>query len=96
MEPKHLRDYLDEFAFRRNRRNADGFARIAARFVESAVTRQPLTMRGLVKTTEPFRPIEPPQSGASQPELRGQAWIDVLDPMSGRIRPGPLKKIRIP
>jgi Zn ribbon nucleic-acid-binding protein len=49
--PKHLQAYLDEFAFRHNRRKTDGVARIAARVIEQLVGRAPLTMKSLVKDT---------------------------------------------
>jgi Zn ribbon nucleic-acid-binding protein len=48
---KHLQAYLDEFAFRHNRRKTDGVARIAARVIEQLVVRAPLTMRSLVRDT---------------------------------------------
>jgi Zn ribbon nucleic-acid-binding protein len=50
-EHKHLQAYLDEFAFRHNRRKTDGIARIAARVIEQLVVRAPLTMRSLVRDT---------------------------------------------
>ena len=37
VRPKHLQAYLDEFAFRHNRRKTNGVARIAARVIESLV-----------------------------------------------------------
>ncbi|MGH8699780.1 MAG: IS1595 family transposase [Burkholderiales bacterium] len=55
VKPKHLQAYLDEFAFRHNRRQTDGVARIAARVIESAVAQPPLTLRALVKSTKPHR-----------------------------------------
>jgi transposase-like protein len=55
VKPKHLQAYLDEFVFRYNRRKTDGVARIAARVIESLVAKPPLTMKALVKTTEPHR-----------------------------------------
>ncbi len=51
VRPKHLQAYLDEFAYRHNRRKTVGVARIAARVIESLVARPPLTMRRLVDTT---------------------------------------------
>ena len=48
---KHLQAYLDEFAFRHNRRKTDGIARIAARVIEQLVVRAPLTMKSLVRDT---------------------------------------------
>jgi Zn ribbon nucleic-acid-binding protein/transposase-like protein len=50
VRPKHLQAYLDEFVFRHNRRKTDGVARIAARVIESAVRRPPLTMKVLVNS----------------------------------------------
>jgi ISXO2-like transposase domain/Transposase zinc-ribbon domain len=48
---KHLQAYLDEFAFRHNRRKTKGVGRIAARVIEQLVTRPPRTMRALVDET---------------------------------------------
>jgi Zn ribbon nucleic-acid-binding protein/transposase-like protein len=55
VRPKHLQAYLDEFAFRHNRRRTDGVARIAARVIESVATKPPLTMRRLIDKTRPYR-----------------------------------------
>ena len=55
VRPKHLQAYLDEFAFRHNRRKTNGVARIAARVIESLVARPPLTMRQIVDATLPCR-----------------------------------------
>ena len=55
VRPKHLQAYLDEFAFRHNRRKTNGVARIAARVIESLVATPPLTMRTLIDQTKPCR-----------------------------------------
>jgi transposase-like protein len=55
MKPKHLQAYLDEFIFRHNRRKTKGVGRIAARVIESAVAKPPLTMRAIVDQTKPYR-----------------------------------------
>jgi Zn ribbon nucleic-acid-binding protein len=52
---KHLQAYLDEFAFRHNRRKTNGVGRIAARVIESLVAHKPLPMETLVKATIPCR-----------------------------------------
>jgi transposase-like protein len=52
---KHLQAYLDEFAFRHNRRKTKGVGRIAARVIEQLVTRPPRTMRALVDETRRCR-----------------------------------------
>lgn len=52
---KHLQAYLDEFAFRFNRRKTKGVGRIAARVLENLVTGKPMPMRQLVDDTEPCR-----------------------------------------
>ncbi len=52
---KHLQAYLDEFAFRHNRRKTNGVGRIAARVIESLVAKPPLTMRKLIDETLPCR-----------------------------------------
>jgi Zn ribbon nucleic-acid-binding protein/transposase-like protein len=55
VKPKHLQAYLDEFAFRHNRRKTNGVCRIAARVIERLVARPPLTMRNLIDQTKPYR-----------------------------------------
>lgn len=55
VKPKHLQAYLDEFAFRFNRRKTMGVARIAARTIESLVSRPTLTMARLIQETLPCR-----------------------------------------
>ena len=52
---KHMQAYLDEFAFRHNRRKTNGVGRIAARVIESLVARPPLTMRSLIDGTRRCR-----------------------------------------
>ena len=51
VKPKHLQAYLDEFAFRFNRRKTNGVGRIAARTIEQLVARPPLTMKMLIRQT---------------------------------------------
>jgi hypothetical protein len=58
---KHLQAYLDEFAFRHNRRKTNGVARIAARVIEGLVASEPLPGRMLVKRTIPCRWFDLPQ-----------------------------------
>jgi transposase-like protein len=58
---KHLQAYLDEFAFRYNRRKTNGVARIAARLLEGAVARAPITMRAIVRDTRRCRWFAAPQ-----------------------------------
>ena len=52
---KHLQAYLDEFAFRHNRRKTKGVGRIAARVIEGLVARPPMTMRWLIDGTRRCR-----------------------------------------
>ncbi|MCI0351576.1 MAG: IS1595 family transposase [Acidobacteriales bacterium] len=52
---KHLQAYLDEFAFRHNRRKTNGVARIAARVIEQLVVHAPLPMRKLIDETRRCR-----------------------------------------
>ncbi len=52
---KHLQAYLDEFAFRHNRRKTNGVGRIAARTLAQLVVHAPMTMRHLVDKTLPCR-----------------------------------------
>ena len=55
VKPKHLQAYLDEFAFRFNRRKTNGVGRIAARTIEQLVARPPLTRKMLIRETVPCR-----------------------------------------
>ena len=52
---KHLQSYLDEFAFRHNRRKTNGVARIAARVIENLVRCKPLPMRKIINETRRCR-----------------------------------------
>jgi transposase-like protein/Zn ribbon nucleic-acid-binding protein len=52
---KHLQAYLDEFAFRHNRRKTNGVGRIAARTLAQLVVCAPMTMRQLIDKTLPCR-----------------------------------------
>jgi hypothetical protein len=52
---KHLQAYLDEFAFRHNRRKTNGTVRIAAHVIESLVAKPPLTMRQIIDDTRRCR-----------------------------------------
>jgi len=52
---KHLQSYLDEFAFRHNRRKTKGVARIAARVIENLVRCKPLPMRKIINRTRRCR-----------------------------------------
>ncbi|KAB2919391.1 MAG: hypothetical protein F9K29_06115 [Hyphomicrobiaceae bacterium] len=53
VRPKHLQAYLDELAFRHNRRKTNGIDRIAARVIEQLVVREPSPMRRIID--EPTR-----------------------------------------
>ena len=55
VQAKHLQAYLDEFAFRHNRRKTKGVGRIAARTLAQLVVHAPMTMRMLVDETLPCR-----------------------------------------
>jgi Zn ribbon nucleic-acid-binding protein len=55
VSPKHLQAYLDEFAFRYNRRKTNGTARIAARVFEQLVARPALPLRKLIDETRRCR-----------------------------------------
>jgi hypothetical protein len=50
VRPKYLQPYLDEYAFRHNRRRTHGVARIAARVIEHLVSHAPLPLEELVAT----------------------------------------------
>jgi hypothetical protein len=62
--PKHLQAYLDEYAFRHNRRKTKGVGRIAARVIEQLVVRHPLTMRSLIDDTRRCRWFRQPELAA--------------------------------
>jgi transposase-like protein len=62
--PKHLQAYLDEYAFRHNRRKTHGVGRIAARVIEQLVARPPLTMRSLIDDTRRCRWFSQPELAA--------------------------------
>lgn len=53
-KPKHLQAYLDEFVFRYNRRRTNGIARIAARLIESLVSKPPRSMRDIIQKSAPY------------------------------------------
>jgi hypothetical protein len=50
-----VKPYLDEFAFRHNRRKTNGVGRVAVRVIEQLVTRGPLPMRRIIR-----HPSNPP------------------------------------
>lgn len=52
---KHLQAYLDEYAFRYNRRKTKGVGRIAARVIEALVAHPAMPMRVLIKQTHRCR-----------------------------------------
>ena len=57
---KHLQAYLDEYAFRYNRRKTKGVGRIAARVIEALVAHQAMPMRVLIKQTHRCRWLAQP------------------------------------
>jgi transposase-like protein len=65
VRPKHLQAYLDEFAFRHNRRKTKGVGRIAARVIEQLVARGPLPMRKIIDDTTPCRWFTSAQGAAA-------------------------------
>ena len=56
---KHLQSYLDEYAFRHNRRGTKGVGRIAARTIEQLVVIPVMTMRQLIDDTLLYRRLRP-------------------------------------
>ena len=62
---KHLQAYLDEFAFRHNRRKTKGVGRIAARVIESLLAKPPIPMRKLVDDTRRCRWFGSTQAAAA-------------------------------
>ena len=65
---KHLQAYLDEFAFRHNRRKTKGVGRIAARVIEQLVAHATRTMDQIINETRRCRWFASPQPALS-PEL---------------------------
>jgi ISXO2-like transposase domain len=63
--PKHLQAYLDEYAFRHNRRKTNGVGRIAARVIEQPVAHPPPTIRSLIDDTRRCRWLGPAHAGLS-------------------------------
>jgi hypothetical protein len=63
MKPKHLQAYLDEFAFRHNRRKTKGVGRIAARIIEQLVAHDPMPMRKIIDKSTRCRRAYPHNSG---------------------------------
>jgi transposase-like protein len=61
VSPKHLQTYLDEYAFRHNRRRTNGVGRIAARVIERLVAHPPLTLRSLIDDTRRYRWFRQPE-----------------------------------
>ncbi len=57
--PRHLQAYLDEFAFRWNRRKTNGVGRISARTIEGLVSHAPLTMRTIIDRATPYPHFQP-------------------------------------
>jgi len=55
VRPKHLQSYLDEHAFRYNRRKTKGVGRLVARCLENMLARAPMTMRQLIDDTHECR-----------------------------------------
>jgi len=62
---KHLQAYLDEFAFRHNRRKTKGVGRIAARVIEQLVAHAPLPMRSIIDQTRRCRWFASPQTAVA-------------------------------
>ena len=54
VKPRYLQAYLDEFAFRWNRRKTNGVGRIAARTIGNLVGHAPLTMRAIIESARPY------------------------------------------
>jgi len=58
VRPKHLQSYLDEHAFRHNRRKTKGVGRLVARCLENMIARQPITMNQLIHDTHQCRAFD--------------------------------------
>jgi len=65
VKKEHLQEYLDEFAFRYNRRSARNRGLLFFRLLEHAVTTSPVTYRSLVKigAPKPKTPTPPGRRG---------------------------------
>ena len=68
---KHLQAYLDEFAFRHNRRKTNGVGRIAARVIEQLVVHRHSPCAN--SSTDTRGAEGSPQLKPQPPELKGQA-----------------------
>ena len=62
VKTKHLQSYLDEFAFRYNRRKTKGIARLTARAIEQLVAKPTRTLRQIINQPQTYRAL---------PEARG-------------------------
>ena len=78
MKSKHLQAYLDEFAFRHNRRKTNGVGRIDARVIEQLVALQPLPMRKITDETRRCRWFGSGQLRKQQLELRDRHGSSLL------------------
>ena len=58
VRPKHLQSYLEEYAFRYNRRKPKRVGRLVARCLEHMLAQPPLTMRQLIDDTYECRNFE--------------------------------------
>jgi Zn ribbon nucleic-acid-binding protein/transposase-like protein len=54
VKPKYLQAYLDEFAFRYNRRRTKGIGRIAARTIEGLVSKAARTLEDITEKSAPY------------------------------------------
>lgn len=57
IQPRHLQDYLDEFAFRFNRRKSRSRGKLFYRLVQQAVAIEPTTYRAIVDSGEIREPF---------------------------------------
>jgi hypothetical protein len=63
VQPEHLQEYLDEFVFRWNRRNARHRGMVFYRLLQHAVAASPVTYKDLVRVGEP-KPVTPVAPGS--------------------------------
>lgn len=72
VKPRHLQTYLDEFAFRWNRRSTIGVGRISARTIEMLVSKPKRTMRDIVEGAQRYPLFQPVKQ--ELPEREGYVY----------------------
>ena len=93
--PEHLDAYLNEFAFRFNRRDSRRRGLLFYRLLQQAILADPITYRSLIVTPRPGRPRPSPPIRYPQPRRArgpGATQPDSNSPRSAHRRAGPLNE----